>query len=335
MASIDRRPNGTWQARYRPASGATQVTRTFRRKVDAQAWLTAQTAAVQNGTHIHPRQAKLTVGEWCDSWLAGYGTRRASTVRQARVHIAQIQMAFGDRPLAAVRPSDVRAWTAKLKADGTADSYVYALHGRLSQLMSDAVHDGLLVRSPCSRRTSPPAGRPRPYVATTEQVFMLRDAVAEHQRPAVLLGAFAGLRTAEVVGLRVIDVDFEDLAICPMQQAGGLELKTAMSKTPVPIPVELADGLTAAIEKFGGEYVVTDGLKRPSSTWAIERAIRAAKRKLPDLPDGFRFHDLRHYFASLLIASGLDMKTVQHRLRHGSATTTLNTYSHLWPDRDE
>ena len=164
---------------------------------------------------------------------------------------------------------------------------------------------------------------------------MLRDAVAEHQRPAVLLGAFAGLRTAEVVGLRVIDVDFEDLAICPMQQAGGLELKTAMSKTPVPIPVELADELTAAIEKFGGEYVVTDGLKRPSSTWAIERAIRAAKRKLPDLPDGFRFHDLRHYFASLLIASGLDVKTVQHRLRHGSATTTLNTYSHLWPDRDE
>jgi hypothetical protein len=29
------------------------------------------------------------------------------------------------------------------------------------------------------------------------------------------------------------------------------------------------------------------------------------------------------------------VKTVQHRLRHGSATTTLNTYSHLWPDRDE
>jgi integrase len=319
----------------RAGAGATQVTRTFRRKVDAQAWLTAQTAAVQDGTHIHPRQAKLTVGEWCDSWLAGYGTRRASTVRQARVHIAQIQTAFGDRPLAAVRPSDVRAWTAKLKADGTADSYVYALHNRVSQLMSDAVHDGLLIRSPCSRRTAPPAGRPRPYVATTEQVFALRDAFAEHQRPAVLVGAFAGLRTAEVVGLRVIDLDLDDLAICPSQQARGLELKTAMSKTPVPIPAELADELAASIEKFGGEYVVTDGLKGPSSTWAIERATRAAKRKVPELPEAFRFHDLRHYFASLLIASGLDVKTVQHRLRHGSATTTLNTYSHLWPDRDE
>jgi integrase len=42
-----------------------------------------------------------------------------------------------------------------------------------------------------------------------------------------------------------------------------------------------------------------------------------------------------HYLASLLIASGADVKTVQARLRHASATTTLNCYGHLWPDRDE
>lgn len=50
---------------------------------------------------------------------------------------------------------------------------------------------------------------------------------------------------------------------------------------------------------------------------------------------GFRFHDLRHYLASLLIASGADVKVVQARLRHAGATTTLNTYAHLWPNADE
>ncbi|WP_204263949.1 tyrosine-type recombinase/integrase [Geodermatophilus normandii] len=50
-------------------------------------------------------------------------------------------------------------------------------------------------------------------------------------------------------------------------------------------------------------------------------------------PEDFRFHDLRHVSASLLIVSGLDAKTVQHRLRHGSATMTLDTYGHLWPGR--
>ncbi|HUL97939.1 MAG TPA: tyrosine-type recombinase/integrase, partial [Mycobacterium sp.] len=53
------------------------------------------------------------------------------------------------------------------------------------------------------------------------------------------------------------------------------------------------------------------------------------------LPEGFRFHDLRHYLASLLIAKGSDIKTVQARMRHACAKTTLDTYGHLWPDADE
>ena len=56
---------------------------------------------------------------------------------------------------------------------------------------------------------------------------------------------------------------------------------------------------------------------------------------LPREPAGFTFHDLRHYLASLLIASGADIKTVQARLRHAAAATTLDTYGHLWPDADE
>ena len=52
-------------------------------------------------------------------------------------------------------------------------------------------------------------------------------------------------------------------------------------------------------------------------------------------PEGFRFHDLRHYYASLLINSKLDVKVVQARLRHASAKTTLDTYGHMFPDQDE
>ena len=103
----------------------------------------------------------------------------------------------------------------------------------------------------------------------------------------------------------------------------------------MPIPHVLALELSAAVAEWGGDYVVTDGLRRQTSTWAIERAIRAARRKVHGLPEASRFHDLRHFLASLLIASGLDVKVVQHRLRHGSAKTTLDTYGHLWPDSNE
>lgn len=63
--------------------------------------------------------------------------------------------------------------------------------------------------------------------------------------------------------------------------------------------------------------------------------MRTARGKVDGLPDGFRYHDLRHYLASLLIASGADVKVVQARLRHASAKTTLDCYGHLWPDSDE
>lgn len=118
-----------------------------------------------------------------------------------------IKAHFDAVPLWAVRPSDVRSWTAALKAEGRADSYIYALYSRLSQLFTDAVHDGIVARNPCSRRTSPGMGKQRPYVATTKQIWGLYDAVPAGVRPAILLGAHAGLRLAEAAALRVEDVD--------------------------------------------------------------------------------------------------------------------------------
>lgn len=60
-------------------------------------------------------------------------------------------------------------------------------------------------------------------------------------------------------------------------------------------------------------------------TWRWRATRNAAK--LPHV----RLHDLRHFYASGLIAAGCDIVTVQRALGHSTATTTLNTYSHLWP----
>ena len=67
---------------------------------------------------------------------------------------------------------------------------------------------------------------------------------------------------------------------------------------------------------------------------AIQR-ISTRTKLLRHLPEGFSFHDLRHYLASPLIACGAGIKTVQARMRHASARTTLDSYGHLRPDADE
>lgn len=334
MASIKQRPDGVWRARYRDETGREYSAHRKTRR-EAQAWLDERTAELVGGTHIAPAKARTTVGEWAETWLKGYERHRTSTVRQARVHVRIITEDLGSRPLRAVRPSEVQAWVVALSGRGYAPSYVYALHRRLSQLFADAQHDGIVAKNPCSRRTSPAAAKQRPYVATTEQVWALYDAMPEHFKPVVLLGAFAGLRIAEIAALRVVDVDFMRGIITPAIQYPNEPLKTEMSKTAIPIPTDLAVMLNANPVKWRSTTIVVGAFGRPVAPYTIETAFKTARATVGGLPEGFRIHDLRHYFASLLIAAGLDIKTVQARLRHASAKTTLDTYGHMWPDRDE
>jgi integrase len=334
VASIQKMSNGRYRARYRDSSGKEHLKR-FALKRDAQRWLDQETTKLQTGTWVAPRTAKTTVGEWCDAWLANYATRKPSTVRQARVHVDKIKEAFGGRRLDSIRPSEIRAWTVDLKEEGHAPSYVAALHHRMAQIYSDAVHDGLVARSPLSRRTSPGQGRQRPDVASTAQIWALHDAMEPRYRAGLLLAAFAGLRLAEVCGLRVQDVDFLRGIVHPVQQYPAEPLKTEISRTPVPIPQDLVLELSAHVEQFSTQWVMCDEAGKQMGPWQLQRAFRAARSAVDGLPEGFRFHDLRHYYASLLITSGLDVKVVQARLRHASAKTTLDTYGHLWPDSDE
>lgn len=141
--------------------------RAFSKKAEAEQHASKMEIDVTRGAHIDPTKARITVEEWCATWLEGYGIHRPSTVRQAQVHIRRIVMEFGPYPLGSLRPSHIRSWMTRLGDEGLEDSYVYALHARLAQILNDAVHDGLLAKSPCSRRTSPHMAQQRVYVATT------------------------------------------------------------------------------------------------------------------------------------------------------------------------
>jgi integrase len=168
-------------------------------------------------------------------------------------------------------------------------------------------------------------------VASTEQIGALHDVMPEHLQAAFLHGAFAGLRVSEACGLRLDVVDFTRGMAYPVQQYGGAPLKTAGSSAPIPIPRGLALLLASSVQRHPSDWMVprSDG-DRPCSPNTVEEAVRAARTRVPGLPEKFCFHDLRHCLASLLIASGADIKTVQARMRHATAATTLDVYGHLW-----
>jgi integrase len=333
VASIAKRADGKWRARYRDSANR-EHSRHFTRKVDAQRWLDEVTASVVTGMYVDPQTAKTTVEQWCGTWMAGRSGHRPSTERRVRLQVSKIVAEFGPRPIGSVRPSEVRAWLAGLR-EVYAPRTVNSIYRTLVQVFSDAVHDGVIAKSPCSRRTSPGSVKQRPYVATTQQVWELHDAMPERLRAAILLGAFVGLRSAEACGLRVADVDFMRGVVHPAVQYPAMPLKSETSRTAVPIPQELALVLSEHMARRPAETILSSDAGGHLTLTALNRSFRQARAKVEGLPEGFRYHDLRHFFASLLIASGADVKVVQTRLRHASAVTTLDTYGHLWPDSDE
>lgn len=306
-----------WRARFVNPSGK-EVERSFHVKAEATAWITAQTADIAKGSYVAPKDAVMTFDAWAERWLATYTkSRRASSARQAKTHLKTIREEFGPMTLAEIKPSMVIAWTGKLN-DDYSPSTVYALYRRLAHVLDDAIHDGLLARNPCSRRTAPPVGHVEQYCPTTEEVWALHDAMPEHLQVAVLLGAFAGLRVSEAVALRVEDVDFTRGIVHPKVQWSQGEgwtapLKTKGSNAPVPIPSELALMLAASVQQFRGPTLVTNGRDQPVGPWIVDRAVDSV-RQVGEL----HFHSLRHHLATLLIDTGCDVKTVQARMRHAA-----------------
>src|SRR3954451_10143795 len=113
MASIARRPDGTYRPRYRDGHGQGHA-RHFKRKVDAQRWLDEVTAAVQTGTYVDPKRARTTVGELADVWLAGeINLRPSSRARYADVLKPHVLPRWGNVALIRVTPGDVQAWLSE------------------------------------------------------------------------------------------------------------------------------------------------------------------------------------------------------------------------------
>jgi integrase len=114
-------------------------------------------------------------------------------------------------------------------------------------------------------------------------------------------------------------------------------LKTKASYRTVPLPEVVLESLANHLAHFPA---ATDGL-----VFTNEAGNPIRRNRFSDLfrtavdtagaPPGTRFHDLRHHCASLLIRHGESVKTVQALLGHASASETLETYAHLWPDSED
>lgn len=344
MASIERRVRDgtvTWVARWRDPDHR-QRKRSFRRKVDAERFLTAVSADMLRGQYIDPDAGKVLVAEYARTWVATRPHRPSTAEHQARLirnHLATTPL--GRMPMAAVRASHVQGWASD-RSRLLQPSTMRVLVQLVRSVFAAAVVDRVIGVSPVQRITVPRSESPRVVPLTVDEVRRLADAMPPRCRPMVMTQAGLGLRLGELLGLQADDVDFPRRVVRIRRQlardtTGLVPCKTPRSVRDVPLPAVVADVLASHLSAFPSVsgYVFTAARGRP--WWQMDYTNRFFRPAVSaaGLPVGTTTHDLRHHYASVLLAAGESVVAVAERLGHENATLVLTTYGHLLPDSED
>jgi integrase len=341
MASIARRPDGTYRPRFRDAAGKEHA-RHFKRKVDAQRWLDEMTAAMVTGQYVDPAAGRVTVRQYAEQWRASQVHRPTTAAHVETMLRRHVYPALGQKRLSSVLPSDVQALVKRLSL-ALAPSTVGVVHRILASIFKAAVRDRRIAASPCEGTKLPKVHRKRVEPMTLEAVQALTEAMPDRYRALVILSAGTGLRQGEVFGLTVDRIDFlrrqltvdRQLVTMPDRAPYLAPPKTQASVRVVPLPQVVIDALAAHLATWRtDDFVFMTELGGPIRRTAFSERVWRPAVKRAGL-GGVTPHSLRHFYASLLIRHGESVKTVQARLGHASAAETLDTYSHLWPDSDD
>ena len=174
-------------------------------------------------------------------------------------------------------------------------------------------------------------------ILTPTEINALLTAADDHYRVLLMAAVLTGLRQGELLGLQWSDVDWQARQVYVRRSWSGgrmYEPKTKTSRRRVPIPDELLTPLREwrlRCPKGALDLVFPNGDGKPQNPSNLLRRgffpalRRAGLRRI-------RFHDLRHTYASLLIARNVNPKIVSTLLGHSSIKVTMDVYSHMYKD---
>jgi integrase len=316
--------------------------RTFDRKPDAEAWDREVKRRQQLGVLAVQQLTDrgMTLGEWIvQRWTPEHGVtlEQSTRVRYANAHALHIAPTLDDVPLREITVSLLRRWQAGLIAGGMKPVSVHKCRTFLSSVLRHAAEAEAIPANPLALVRAPRAEH-------REQVRALAPATVERIRASldaegaaiVAVLAYSGLRPGELRALRWGDVRERTLLV---QRGADSDGKAKTTKTRSVRTVRLLAPLAADLREWrmaSGRpsddalvFPAPDGAAWTKDDWDVFRANgwkTACKRAgLVPVP---RPYDLRHSFASLLLAEGRTVHYVAAQLGH-SPVLTLSTYGHL------
>src|SRR5581483_3988679 len=313
--------------------GGRERSRTFDLKKDADRFVLEQKRRASLGALY--QAPPETLGEFAAGWLDRYALRvRPSSLHRARDLMQHLEV-FDAVPLDEIRPAAVEDHVAGLakRAPRQAELTLRVL----KQVLANAKERGHLVDEAVFQVKAPRRDqREMRFLEWHEVEELAANTVAPYGN-MVMLAALTGLRQGELFALRDRNIDLEakTARVENGTYAGELvPVKTRASRRRVDLSAHAVRVLRRQLLARKPNEL---GLVFPSPQGEIlnddnfrHRVFRPAVRRTK--MTGFRFHDLRHTYAALMVAVGAHPKYLQAQMGHSSIRVTLDLYGHLFPD---
>lgn len=330
-----------WQAVW--IENGHEATKTFETRDEAELWAARAEVGKADGTWITKDKADVTLEDMWTLWIASKEGRATSTKAGYEAAWNHIKPVFGNTPCWKIERAKVAAWiptvtTTKGSKDKTPriiGSGSQRKIGIVIRALLDQAEDLEVINRNKVRSTDIPrqTKAERRYLTVREIDRLL---AAAHPMPEVLLMInvllFTGLRPGEAKGLKTKDLDPLRGRLYIRRDVDDLgrpdETKTRNHRD-VPIGGDLLFDLEDAAEtKDPNDWLLTD---ESGNVWTTTKWRKRWETICTNAHiSNFTTYELRHTAASLAIAAGADVKTVQLMLGHASAAMTLDTYAHLW-----
>jgi integrase len=344
-------PSGRYQARYSGPDGVDRpAPQTFASKTDADVWLTMKEAEVRRGDWIDPVAGKILFGTYADTWLNDHVLKPRTDELYRGLLKNHLKPTFGGMDLSKIREGDIRRWRKQRLDAGPHQTRPFGpvtvakAYRLLHAVMTTAVEDGLIRRSPCHiKGAGQEHSDERPVVAVAALVELL-DNVPERYRALLLLATFANLRFGELAALRRGQLDLEK---CEVRVNASLsemddgrlidgDPKSRAGNRTVSFPADIVPELADHVERFADPRpngLVFIGPKGGRLRRSNFREIWYRARGAVGQPE-LHFHDLRHTGNTMAAAQGASLRELMERMGHSSPRAAL-IYLHATRERDQ
>lgn len=337
--SVAKQQNGKWIVRWRDDEGK-QRGRTFDLKTDADDWDREMRRLKQRGLLHRVESGKSTLSEFVVGTMIPDHFSRKSPRTQAfyrELLAAHILNDLGPVPLRSLTPKRIREWQSRRLKSGAGPSNLNRALSLVGMILQRAAEDGELDANPVA------LVRPVPKEATDAvsplapaTVELVRSHLDLRDRTIVSVLAYAGLRPGEAFALRWQDIGRRTITVQrAVDGVGGIKRTKTGNVLPVKLLEPLAEDLRtwrranpgvkpgALVFPIGPDRVVAS--KTAMDNWRARQWTAALKAA--GVPYQ-RPYDLRHSFASLLLAAGHTIHYVSEQLRN-SPRLVMSTYGHV------